>query len=472
MTENRKLKRVVIKEELVAVTGDFMLAIILNQFLYWTERAKDFDKMLIEEKAIAEREGIDLKTPLKCGWVYKKAEELIEETMLGISQTGMRSKIKTLIKMGFLSERNNPNYKWDHTKQYRVNFHILKRELEKQGYNLQGYKMLENGENIEAQNLSFEPQTVENRISKFELHNSNFEEQYQRLQSEIRTDNICSKEKNIKKEISENGVSETDPEETAVSSKKEIPITFKSDTPHFQKGHPPLSKGTRNTEITTKTNNQERNIERKKEKGSKKNNTLCDAIDSYTTNEELRKELKEHLETRKAKKATLTVRALELSFKELDKLADNDSDKILIVQEAIMRGWPSFYQLKKDQSKAKNKLCAEQRSFTSDSLKHDPFENKPAPEEVNPAEKEINAAEEEKPKTITEAIDAYTKNEELKDNLIKCFGMWKKQKSITLNFLESELENLSSLSGGSDSMAIWLAKRVISGNYSSFSDVC
>lgn len=31
-----KLKRVVIKQELVELTGDYRAALILNQFIYWT----------------------------------------------------------------------------------------------------------------------------------------------------------------------------------------------------------------------------------------------------------------------------------------------------------------------------------------------------------------------------------------------------------------------------------------------------
>ena len=294
----KKLKRIVIKEELVAITGDFILAVILNQFLYWTERVRDFDKMLEEEKTIAEKEGIDLKTPLKCGWIYKKAEELIEETMLGISQTSMRNKIKLLIQMGFLTERNNPNYKWDHTKQYRVNFYNLKNELEKHGYSLQGYKVFKNGENIVSQNLRYEPQPDKNRISEFEIQDSEFEiqdsefeEQYQKLQTDITTD-ITTKRKKARK----------------ANTKKDNAKSFN------------------------------------------------ELIDSYTQNETLRAELKEHLKIRKSKKSALTNRAIELSLKKLDDIAETDEEKILIVQNAIMRGWTGFFPLKdSDRPTTKNK---------------------------------------------------------------------------------------------------------------------
>ena len=43
-----KLKRVVIKQELVELTGDYRAALILNQFIYWTERMRDTDKYIRE----------------------------------------------------------------------------------------------------------------------------------------------------------------------------------------------------------------------------------------------------------------------------------------------------------------------------------------------------------------------------------------------------------------------------------------
>ncbi len=42
-----------IRGELVALTGNHFLAIVLNQLLYWTQRVKDFDLMLEEEKALS-----------------------------------------------------------------------------------------------------------------------------------------------------------------------------------------------------------------------------------------------------------------------------------------------------------------------------------------------------------------------------------------------------------------------------------
>lgn len=111
-------------------------------------------------------------------------------------------------------------------------------------------------------------------------------------------------------------------------SKEEIAITFKSDTPPEQ-------------EVK---NQDAENLCLENQK------TFDEIIDSYTGNEQLRSELKEHLRTRKIKKSSLTNRAIELSLKELDKLADTDEEKILIVQNSIMGGYSKFYKLKKDEA--------------------------------------------------------------------------------------------------------------------------
>ena len=92
----------------------------------------------------------------------------------------------------------------------------------------------------------------------------------------------------------------------------------------------------------TKLNNKES----KKETTPPKKNSFDEIIDSYTQNEVLRFELKEHLKTRKAKKATLTDRAIELACKSLDKLTDDENVKIEIVRQSIANGWTGFFELK------------------------------------------------------------------------------------------------------------------------------
>lgn len=138
-----RLNRVVIKEELVALTGDFKLALVLNQMIYWSERVIDADKFIKEEKERMERNNEDPNIELSKGWIYKTADELAEETMMGVSSTSIRKYLKELVEMGFLMERNNPKYKWDRTFQYRVNLLYIDKKLKEIGYNLDGYSFQE-----------------------------------------------------------------------------------------------------------------------------------------------------------------------------------------------------------------------------------------------------------------------------------------------------------------------------------------
>ena len=65
------LRRAVIKEELVGLTGDFVKAVLLNQFIYWSERVRDFDKFIAEEKRRMEAIGEDVGIEKQNGWIYK-----------------------------------------------------------------------------------------------------------------------------------------------------------------------------------------------------------------------------------------------------------------------------------------------------------------------------------------------------------------------------------------------------------------
>ena len=146
----KPLKRVVIKEELVALTGDFRPAIILNQFIYWIERMKDTDRYILEEKERASKEQREVSINESNGWIYKTAEELNEELMVGMSKATIGKYINQLVEAGYLAKRNNPKYKWDKTLQYRVDLVKVQKDLAKLGYALEGYKLLPNIEIVDV----------------------------------------------------------------------------------------------------------------------------------------------------------------------------------------------------------------------------------------------------------------------------------------------------------------------------------
>lgn len=202
--ENRKLKRVVIKEELVELTGDFKSAIVLNQLIYWSERIKDTDDFLIEEKERIEKYGnyeFDsekaeiLKDTLTHGWIYKKAAELAEDCLVGLSSTTMGRILKSLVSHGWIDERSNPIYKWDRTKQYRVNIAKIQHDLNKIGYALEGYSLDKNSaifqnENCNSQNEKCVSQNefLQNQNEFLQNQNGKSQKQNERAIPEITTE--------------------------------------------------------------------------------------------------------------------------------------------------------------------------------------------------------------------------------------------------------------------------------------------
>ncbi|MDI9635801.1 helix-turn-helix domain-containing protein [Geitlerinema splendidum] len=122
----------VIRKEFVALTGDHFSAVVLNQLMYWTQRVRDFDLLLKEERTFRP----NCNVPPRHGWIYKTAHDLIEETMLGISHPTMRKYLKVLIDRGWIDERAHPIDKWNKTTQYRVNLRKLQEDLMAIGRNL------------------------------------------------------------------------------------------------------------------------------------------------------------------------------------------------------------------------------------------------------------------------------------------------------------------------------------------------
>ncbi|MBL8675987.1 MAG: hypothetical protein JNJ47_00955 [Alphaproteobacteria bacterium] len=136
------------REEFVDLTQDLMMAMILNQLLYWSQRVKDFDLFLEEEKAFS----TEYERPTRYGWFYKSAIELSEETMLRLTKVTMRKYLHCLIENGWISERANALNKWDRTTQYRVNLKNLHIDLQKLGWDLPGFPR----DTFPIQEISFE----------------------------------------------------------------------------------------------------------------------------------------------------------------------------------------------------------------------------------------------------------------------------------------------------------------------------
>jgi hypothetical protein len=162
--ETIPLKRAVIKEELVALTGDGIKALILNQFLYWSKIKHFSDKFTDEElgklkkgssNSLEAEQYENTRKNLSKGWIYKKSSEMADEIMLGVGEKTISRHIEELIKQGFLLRRHNPFIKYDRTYQYRIDFDFLKNKLNELGYSLEGYRtknIVEPAETLKSQN--------------------------------------------------------------------------------------------------------------------------------------------------------------------------------------------------------------------------------------------------------------------------------------------------------------------------------
>ena len=113
----------------------------------------DADRYILEEKERALKEDLVVNIDESKGWIYKTAEELSEELMIGMSKATIGRYIKQLVESGYLIQRRNPKYKWDKTYQYRVNLYKIQLELGKMGYVLEGYKLLPNIKIVEEVEL-------------------------------------------------------------------------------------------------------------------------------------------------------------------------------------------------------------------------------------------------------------------------------------------------------------------------------
>lgn len=163
--ELKKIKKVVIREDLVAITGDYKKAVILGQFIYWADRVADADKFIQKENEIAAKNGEEGRE-LLYGWIYKTADELAEEVMLGLSVSQIRRYVSEIVEMGFVDRRKNPNYKWDRTWQYRVNLVNIAKALREKDYPLSDYRIsLPEDDSLNAHKCVFDNKQAEDRTN-------------------------------------------------------------------------------------------------------------------------------------------------------------------------------------------------------------------------------------------------------------------------------------------------------------------
>lgn len=106
-----------------------------------------------------------------------------------------------------------------------------------------------------------------------------------------------------------------------------------------------------NCEVT-KSNTEIERREKRKEKDNKKEKKGSEfdlVINNYTNNEELKNTLYEFIKMRKSIKSAMTTKGLTLLLNKLNKLSNNENEKIEILNQSILNSWKSVFELKDKQ---------------------------------------------------------------------------------------------------------------------------
>lgn len=99
-----------------------------------------------------------------------------------------------------------------------------------------------------------------------------------------------------------------------------------------------------------------------------------DLIDTYTDNSDLVKAINDFIDMRKKIKKPMTENALNLMLKKLDRLGNNDLEKIEILENSIMNSWQGIFELENKKApigvgteknnKVNNSICKQINKYT------------------------------------------------------------------------------------------------------------
>ena len=148
------------------------------------------------------------------------------------------------------------------------------------------------------------------------------------------------------------------------SNSKVQPLKPKSLTPQTEKF--------KQNNLSTKDRSTKDNTKKEKKK------TEFDvAIENYTDNESLRETLYEFIKSRKAIKAAMTTLALKKILNRLNTIAENDTEKVQILNNSIMNGWKGVFPLQKEKGAVTpNKQTNSFNNFQAREYDYDALEKK------------------------------------------------------------------------------------------------
>ncbi len=134
--ENPKKPRLLLLQgELMDLTDNSLSASVLWQLVHWSQKVRDFELFVAEEK----RNALLPYPSSSHGWFAKSDQELLEETMLSITIPTLHEIFDFLVDCGWVRTRVYLQNNGDRTTQYRVNLRRLCVDLHSQGYALPGF---------------------------------------------------------------------------------------------------------------------------------------------------------------------------------------------------------------------------------------------------------------------------------------------------------------------------------------------
>lgn len=133
----KKPRLCLIQGELVDLTGDPLMATVLWQLVFWSQRVSDFELFVAEEKrgALQDRSS----SPFYHGWFSKPAQELLAETMLRTTLSTLHRYLDFFVEQRWVQRRTHPQNKGDETIQYRVSLRKVCIDLQERGYSRPGF---------------------------------------------------------------------------------------------------------------------------------------------------------------------------------------------------------------------------------------------------------------------------------------------------------------------------------------------
>ena len=116
-----------------------------------------------------------------------------------------------------------------------------------------------------------------------------------------------------------------------------------------------------NSKVNSKANVNSLEEEREEDKDKNKNinkkrkSEFDDLIDEYTSNDLFKNAIYDFIKMRKTSKAPMTSKALKLMLNKLDGLANNEAEKIEILNQSIMNCWKGVFPLKGEYNAGTNR---------------------------------------------------------------------------------------------------------------------